>query len=356
MLEGVPPADRAADFEAAVRYAERASRREVESDPKSTEFAVREALVRLRQQQLSERRRFEAALKTAEAILLKTRDERRALAIKGYCNYRLGVGEPSRYDECLRNFQAIVDLPAPAGDPLRAYAQECLDIVKRWQALEEKAIEFSDMKLSTEWETGQSHGIRVNPDDGWLVFKDLTRGAGAADDGSATEPSAFARTKKLVGKDSLEIVQAVVRVKTAEGLGNQVFGLVLQPSSQGKGGLAKGQGIGVFYNKGKIAVRLAGGNVEPYKDGELHNVTKDGAELLWPEDKDGRGVLVEITRKNPADGEISIRVGDQEILTDRFSTFRRAKGELELWLGGWSTRAEKWDVGVDRVRVVRRKP
>lgn len=357
--EGAPPADRAADFEAAARYAERASRREAESDPKNTDFAVREALVRLRQQQLSERRRFEAALKTAEAILAKSREERRALAIKGYCNYRLGVLEPERYGECLRNFQAVVDLPAGPNDPIKAYAQECLDTVKRWQALEEKTLDFTETKLSSDWDAGQSHGIRVNPDDGSLVFKDLTRSAGATDDGNDTDPTAFARNRKLVSKDTLELVQVWLHVPTknaaGDALNNVVAGLVLQPPSQPKGGLVKGQGIGIFYDKGKVAARITGGNDAYFKDGTIKRVLKNGAEMEWPEDKDGQGVLVEIERKN-VNGEITVRVGGQEIVTDVVATFRRAKGDLELWLGGWSTKSMLWDLGVNKLRIVRRRP
>lgn len=363
VLEGSPPGDHVADFEAAARYAERATARELEANPKNTDFAVREALVRLRQQQLSERKRFEAALKTATDILAKAREERRALAIRGYCNYRLGVGEPEKYGECLRNFQSIVDLPAPPNDALKAYAQLSLDTVKRWQALEEKSVEFAETKLSTEWEAGQSHGIRVSPDDGWLVIKDLTKDA-ATDDGTETDPTAFVRTKKLVGKDSLELVQAWIRVPKKDANGNEanniLVGLVLQPPSQAKGGLVKGQGIGVFYDKGRISVKVTGGNDNYYKDGMVKRAKRDtanpaSAEFDWPEDKDGRGVLVEIERKS-ADGDMSVRVGGQEIVADRIATFRRSKGDLELWIGGWSTRAQNWNVGIDRVRVVRRKP
>ncbi len=364
VLEGVPPADRLSDFEAAVRYAERASARETEINPKNTDFAVREALVRLRQQQLSERRRFEAALKTASDILTRTREERRALAIRGYCNYRLGVGEPEKYGECLRNFQSILDLPAAPGDPLKAYAQQCLDIVKRWQALEEKTVEFAENKLSTEWDAGQSHGIRVSPDEGWLVFKDLTKGAGATDDGTESDPTAFAKTKKLVGKETIELVQTWFRIPTKgpDGtvLNTITFGLVLQPPSQAKGGLVKGQGIGVFYVKGKVWLKVTGGNDNYYKDGALHLAKKNTADLAspdidWPEDKDGRGVLVEIERKS-GDGDMVVRVGGQEVFADRIASFRRAKGDLELWLGGWTPTATLWNVAVDKIRVVRRKP
>lgn len=359
VLEGVPPADRAEDFEAAGRYAERATSREAEANPKNTDFAVREALVRLRQQQLSERRRFEGALKTAEAILLRTREERRAMAIKGYCNYRLGIGEPERYGECLRNFQAVVDLPAPANDPTKAYAAACLETVTRWQALEQKTIEFAETKLATDWEVGQSHGVRVSLDDNYLVFKDIQKESGATDTGTRTDPTAYAKTKKLVGKDTLELIQVWFRLPGKNRAGEEIngitFGFALQPPSQAKGGLTSGQGIGVFYEKNHVAVRITGGNDPAYKDGEIHRVQPKSEDPDWPEDKDGRGVLVEIERRS-ADGEIVIRVAGKEVVTDRVATFRRAKGELELWVGGWSTKAANWDVGIDKIRVVRRKP
>jgi hypothetical protein len=32
---------------------------------------------------------------------------------------------------------------------------------------------------------------------------------------------------------------------------------------------------------------------------------------------------------------------------------KRTKGDAEVWLGGWSDKAQNWDVRVDRIRVVR---
>ena len=50
-----------------------------------------------------------------------------------------------------------------------------------------------------------------------------------------------------------------------------------------------------------------------------------------------------------------MRLNGQELVSDKLSSFRRVRGEQELWLGGWSAKAEKWDIRIDKVRVVRTK-
>jgi hypothetical protein len=128
----------------------------------------------------------------------------------------------------------------------------------------------------------------------------------------------------------------------------------VQPAAQEARGLAKSQGVAVFYDKGKVAVRVGGGQDPLYKDGEVHRVVKDGKELEWPDDPTGLGVLVEIQRVD-GEGTVVLRLGSVEVLRDRVSSFKRGKGDTELWLGGWSAKAQNWDVRVDKVRVVRRK-
>lgn len=356
---GKPASDVAGDFDAAARFAQRAAEREARRDPKNQDFAVRTALVQLRALHLPERRRFADALATAEAVLARAREERRALAIKGYCNYRLGATDAPRYDQCLRDFQAVVDLQAPEADPWRAYAAACLKTVKRWLALEERLLEFGETKLSSEWATIENHGIRTGPDDGWLVFRDVSRGAGATDDGSVTDVTVAARARKLFTKRTLEKVQVWVSVPKTDRDGaaanNIVFGVVAQPLSDGKG-LAKNQGFGLFYDKGKVAVRIGGGTDPAFKDGEMHRVTRDGAEVDWPDPTaEGGGVMVEIERTGDDGTEIVLRLGNQQVLKDRVPAFKRTAGDFELWLGGWSNKASNWDVRVDNVRVVRSK-
>ncbi|MBL9086125.1 MAG: hypothetical protein JNM10_03205 [Planctomycetia bacterium] len=357
--EGRPLAEAGADFQAAVSFAERAAATELaalKGDLKANpDLAIRLALTQVQNQRLPERRRFEAALKTAEDVLAKVRDERRALAIKGYCNYRLGVNDPSRYDQCLRDFQAVVDVQGSGeDDPWRKYAAASRKTVTRWLSLEEKTIEFAESQLPSDWELSQSHGIRVGPDEGWLVYRDQNRSAGASDDGNDADPTVSAKNKKLFGKESLETVQVWLSIpKRDTSVNKVVFGVVVQPPSGAGKGLGRNQGIGVFYNRGKVALRIGGGADPLYKDGSMKAVMKDGAEMEWPDD--GGAVLVEIQRSGDDGTQLTVRLNGQELVSDKVSAFRRARGEQELWLGGWSAKAEKWDIRIDKVRVVRTK-
>jgi tetratricopeptide (TPR) repeat protein len=347
-----------ADFAAAVRFAERASATERRAAPADTEFSAREALVRLRNQDVSEKRRFEAALKTAEETLARSREDRRALAIKGYCNYRLGVFDATRYDQCLRDFQSVIDLTAgKPDDPLRAYARESLEAVKKWQSLEQLTIEFDDAKLSSDWQTSEGQGVKVVLEQGQLRLRDA---GGAKGDGAPTEPTVLVKNDKLFDRERFEELDVVLRVPTKDASGNAinnlVFGLLLQ--SPGSRGVAKGPGLGVFYDKGKVALRVGGGLDPAYKDGELHRVVRDGKEREFdPDDETGQGrpVRVTIRRTNDREGGWTVSIGDTVVLEEKISALKRARGPLELWIGGWSSKAQFWNVAVESIRVVRRK-
>jgi tetratricopeptide (TPR) repeat protein len=353
--EGRPLAEVAADFRAAVLFAERAAATEAKVNPKNADFAFRQALVQLQAQDLPERKRFEAALRTAEAVLAQIRAERRALAVKGYCNYRLGTVDAGRYDQCLRDFQGVLDTQPPEGDPWRDYATAARKAVMRWMSLEEKVVEFDEPKLSADWWVLESHGIRVGPDTGSLVFKDLTK-SGATDDGNDKDATAIAKGRKLCDKQSFESVQVWVTIPRRDTAANNVvFGVVLQGPTQDGKGLARNQGFGLFYDRGDVAVRIGGGMAPGTKDGELHKVLKDGKPIAWPEDATGGGVLVEFERSRTDDTEITIRLNNQDVVTDKIPSFRRSKSEQELWMGGWSNKAQNWDLRVEKVRIVRTK-
>ncbi len=360
VAEGIPPAERALDFEAAVQLAQRAAAREAAADPKGADYAVRYALAQLAALHVSERKRFEAAHETAQAIIGKINaQERRALAISGYCKYRLGVNDPENYGKCLNDFDAVLrQKNVPAEDPWMVYVQESRKRVVRWLDLREKIVGFGEPKLSNDWQTNESQGVKVGPFGGWLRFEDgVSARPGASADGTVSEPTVWARTKTLFGKDTLESVEAWVQVSKTSRSGdptNRVvtFGMVVQPSSGSRGALAKNQGVGVFYDQGFVALRVGGGSDPLYKDGNLTRVTKDGKEMEWPDDPAGQGTLLSVERVDD-DGTIVVRVGTVEVLRDRLPFFKRQKSDLELWLGGWSTTAQRWDIAVDRIRVVR---
>jgi len=358
--EGIPPSERTEDFEAAIQLAERAAVREAAVDPKSADYAIRLALVQLSAVHLSERIRFTAAHDTAQAVLAKiSAQERRALAISGFCKYRLGVGDPENYGKCLNDFDAVLrQKNVPADDPWMVYVQDSRKRVVRWLDLREKVVGFGEAKLSNDWQTNESQGVKVGPFQGWLRFEDgVAARPGATADGSEKDPTVWARTKSLFGKDTLESVEAWVKIPKTSRTGdptNRVvtFGVVIQPSSGTRGSLAKSQGIGVFYDQGTVALRVGGGSDPLYKDGNLTKVQRDGKDMEWPDDPSGLGTLVSVERVDD-DGTIVVRVGTTEVLRDRLPFFKRQKSDLELWLGGWSTTAQRWDIAVDRIRVVR---
>lgn len=355
VTEGQPVAGVRADFRAAVRFAERAAETELRADPRSTDFHIRLALTQIQDQDKPERRRFEDALRTVEGVLARVRDERRALAIKGFCNYRLGSVDPERYAQCLRDFQSVLDTQPPEGDPWRVFATAARKTVNRWLSIEEKVIEFAENQLTTDWDLSQSHGVRVGPDGGFLVFRDQNRAAGASDDGSEADATVSAKGRRLFAKDTLESVQVRVSIPKSDTAVNKVtFGVVVQPTSGQSKGLPRNQGIGLFYDKGYVALRVGGGTDPLYKDGALKRVRRDGAEVEWPDD-DPAGAVVEIERSGDDGSQITVRLNGQEILSDRVTTMRRSKAEMELWLGGWSQKAEKWDIKVDSIRIVRTK-
>jgi tetratricopeptide (TPR) repeat protein len=360
---GVPAGENAAGFEAAVKFAERAAAREAARDSKSTDYSIREALTRLRAEHLTERKRFENALKTADEVLQRVREERRALAVKGYCEYRLGVYEPEKYNESLRHFQAILDVRTAEDDAYRLYAIECLAKIKHWQSLEEKIISF-DQRLGNDWVTSESYGIRVLTDQSMLRFSDANSGVGATQDGGpglpgTPDPTVFAKNEKLFDKASFELVEMLIQIPRMDKNGgptnNVNFGIAIQPGGAGKAGL-KQQGLAVLWDKSKLAVRVAGGMDPLFKDGAVRRlVAKAGGEVDWPEGDANGMVRLSIERVDHKKGVFAVRLDGEKVLEDTIPAFKEAKGAFELWIGGWSNQAANWDARIDNIRIVRRR-
>jgi tetratricopeptide (TPR) repeat protein len=373
---GVPPAESAADFGAAIRFASRATARERSADPRNPDFLVREAGIRLRALHVSERRRFEEARTAADAVLQTiAREDRRALAIKGYANFRLGPYEGDLYDESIRNLQGVLDA-SPTDDPLKRYATETLERVKKWQSLELKVVGFNETKLSTEWEQDESKGVRGSPDQGRLRFWDSDRSKGAAQDGSMDEPLVRVRSEKMFDKQSFERLSVKLWLPKTDRQGqtvnNVTFGVQVQAPSKEKG-LSKVAGIGLFYDKGKVAVRAGGSTEVAYRDGLVHRLTKDGQEVDWPDVEPGKAVVVEIEREDPKEGWLVVRLYPEgredprtgmlrdedkkafEVFRQKFASFRQAKSPAEVWFGGYSTKSQNWDLALDDLRIVRRR-
>ena len=115
-------------------------------------------------------------------------------------------------------------------------------------------------------------------------------------------------------------------------------------------------GIGFFYDKGKMAFRVGGGQKKAFQEGNVLRQGDDIEEREWPTDE---WVTVRIARENRDKGEVAIYVtGDtgieEELFRDTVSGFRSSSGKALLWFGGWSNEAENFDVKIRDIRVVRR--
>jgi hypothetical protein len=115
------------------------------------------------------------------------------------------------------------------------------------------------------------------------------------------------------------------------------------------GGNKKRPGVGVYYDKNKIAVRVQGGQEKKFKEG---NIQRLDPEQPWP---DGDEVVVRFVREDAQRGTMAIYLNDELVLRDNVSTFKLTRGKAALWIGGYSTETEPFDVTVSDIRVVRRK-
>jgi tetratricopeptide (TPR) repeat protein len=351
--KGGPAAESSADFEAAIRFAERAT--QTETDPKAkVDSLIREAHAKMRALSRSERKRFGEAIQAADAAIAIQREERRAFAIKGWCNYKLGTSDPALIQQCLRDFEEVGRIAAPEGDPLKAYAAACVEKIKHWRALEEKVLLFKETKLGTDWEVGERNGIRATPDQGRLRFFHASAKEGATKDGSFSDPTTYAVTTKLFDRNSFETISFLLWIPEevkGERVNNVTFAVLVGADTKGKPS-PRTQGIGLAYDNGFISIRVGGSNDNLYKDGDWHRLAKPEMPK-WPIEPNGAPTRIEIERLDK-DGTMVMRIDGTEVFHDKVSGMKQQKGTAELFLGGWSKTAERWDVSVGNLRVVRR--
>jgi tetratricopeptide (TPR) repeat protein len=352
---GTPIAEAAADFEAAVAFASRAGRTEVAQDPKAFAAQLREAWIRTRARHLAARPRYESARAAADRVLSRVdREQPAALTLRGYANYSLG-----EYDQCIRDFQAVLD-KVPAGEnpwrEWRAYAAATLAAVKHWRSLEEKTIDFSG-GLVEGWTRDERAGVRMLIEDGALAFRQA-----ATTDGRLDTPTVQLTNEALFDTGRFEEIRFQVRIPRRDARGSAVnnitFGLQVQRSGR-RGGLSRQAGVGVFYDRGKVAVRFGQGREERWKDGELHRLVP---EVEWPSDG---WMGVRIARLDREKGTVGIFLDPdptdgvdptEPVATDEVSGFKEASGgKSELWIGGYATQAQPFDVAVRDIRIVRIK-
>lgn len=342
-------------FERAEAFAQRAARREARADKRAYRMQLRLALVQLRSQHLPRKKRYELGLASARKVVDEpaNRDQPMAHAIMGYCHY--GLGGTDNVKQCMRDFQKVLeDVPEEEGHALagwRSYADEALAAVKRWNSLEEKTVTFEGTEMPKDWKADESHGVRVRLVDGMLRFD-----GEAKKDGSFRDPIVTMTNQTLFDRDSIEEVSFDIRCppkRAGTTANNVVFGVQLL-AGRGRGG--KMPGIGFFYDKGKMAFRVGGGQKKAFQDGDLLRQGDDIEEREWPTDE---WLTVRIAREDRDKGEVAIYISDrsgveEEVFRDTVSGFRSSSGKALLWFGGWSNEAEAFDVTVRDIRVVRR--
>jgi tetratricopeptide (TPR) repeat protein len=352
---GTPTPEASDRFESAVAFAARAAKTEEKADPKAVLAHLREAWTRLQAAHVPNRRRFELARDVADHVLDRIdREQPGARAIRGYCNYRLG-----QYDECLRDFQLVLDkVPEDPANPWaawRVYADTTLKAVKKWRSLEEKIVSFQGLtQLPKDWTDTQARGVRILVADGMIHFeKEVDR------DGSMEDPSVVAVNRDLFDQQTFEELSLKVRIpsvdKNGEAVNNVVFGILVQSQTGGSGGGSVGgvppktPGIGVLYDKAKVAVRVGGGQEARFKEGTVKRLDP---EMAWPSND---WVDVRIVREDVKDGVLVVYLNGAEILRDKVGAFREGKRKAELWIGGFGNTAQPFAVDVKDIRVVRVK-
>jgi hypothetical protein len=193
--------------------------------------------------------------------------------------------------------------------------------------------------------------VRTETEEGRLVIKGT-----ASKDGSVADPTVVVANKDLFGTDTFERIEIPIRIPTRDkdgnALNNVTFGVQVQKPSRAAGtSPAKTAGIGVFYDKGVLAVRAGGGQNDAFRDGEIHRLPENPA---WPS---GDVLRITIVREDRKDGLLAIYLGDspEPIFSDKVSGFRESRGPAELWIGGFGNQAQPFQVEIGKIRIVRTK-
>ena len=347
---------RAGNFERAVAFMKRIADREDKRDREAYAMRVREAMVRLQRTDLPRRRRYTEALDAINMVLKKDRHRELppALAVRAYCNYQL-----ADYDQCIRDFDNIL---STVGDDVtddrrafRDYAEEQRAAVNKWRALEVKTVTFDQDQLPRDiWRPDESGKVKIRPGEGWLHFVGQS-----SRDGKLESPVVALSNPTLFTKESfveLSIMLKIPKMDRSAAINNVAFGVeVMRASKRGRsrGGKSMG-GIGIFYDKGRVAARSAKGRKDAFKDAAMHRLKENNADVDWPTGNDGE-VEVRFVREDDDRGTMVVYIDGQEYHRDDISTFKRSTGAAALWIGGFSTQAQKFDIRVGTIRIIRRR-
>ena len=230
----------------------------------------------------------------------------------------------------------------------RDYAEKQIQAVKKWRSLEEKLVTFEGARLNDKvWDSTQANGVRIIVEEGALKFEGR-----ANTDGSFAKPIAFAKTITFFERDTFESLVMTLKIPREKGgstTNNITFGVqVGSDTGRAGGGNKKRPGLGIFYDRAKIAIRIQGGQIKKYKEG---NVTRLDPAQDWPGDE----VELRIVKLDPQKGTVGLYLNGELVIQDNISAFKSARGKAMLWIGGYSTETQDFDVEVSDIRIVRRK-
>ncbi len=348
---GASAQDTAETFERAIAFSQRAADNDTRRSKTKFSARLRECLVRIGAGHLPKKQRYAGALAAAEKVLAvgALREQPAALALAGYCNYQL-----ANYDECIRKFQQVLDVVQDEDEAewksWRDYAEKALTAVKHWRSLEEKIVTFKSTNLDRQWGQEEGNGVTiiVEPEEGRVTFK-----GDANKDGRLEDPIVTLTNRELYKRETFEQISLSLRIprsnRRGEAVNNITFGVQVSASAR-RGGRqrAKTPGIGIFYDKAKVAVRIGGGQMKKYKEG---NIIRLDPEQAWPGDE----VRIRIVREDAKKGTMAVFINDELVIRDNISGFKQSRGLASLWIGGYSTETEPFDVSVGDIRVIRRK-
>ncbi len=368
-LEALLEQPAADHFEAALAFAARASQNDL-VDPAAFHAQLRETWVTLQAEHLTPRRRFEAAVAAADRVLNRSdlREQPAARAMRAYARYRLGgdptdPGPDNNYNRCQNDLDLVLDKVADKdGVPWiewRRYAERIREKIKHWRSLEEKVVSFEGLtQLTKDWQSvAKGSGVEVSPENGVLMFRGT-----ATKDGTALEPLMALLNWTFFEKNTFESLSLRIRIPTTDEGGNAINNIVFGVGVQGQtavsgaapGGLPpRHPGLSIFYDKAKVAGRIGTGLDKAWKEGDVKRVRDEaGAERAWPA---ADWLEVRFVRKDAKEGRLAVYLGDDElpVLSDTVSGFRGVSGKAELWIGGWAQQAQRFEVYVKDIRIVR---
>lgn len=201
-----------------------------------------------------------------------------------------------------------------------------------------------DAPFPPSWVLVERYGVSVGLARGGIRF----RGTAVATD-DARAPTFGCSSHTVFELDTFHEVSARVRARDGA-----TVGLGIGSARELDEGRRIVRSVSVFARSGRVAVRVGGGADPTFRDGEIHDVTRDGAAIAWPTDQ---WMTIRIVRQGDVDGSIAVHLGDDErpVFVDRVRSLKAGRGQLGLWIGGWANAGAPVDAEVADLRAIREK-